>query len=365
MTIKRPSQRSTKSEILSAFDELLSQKKDLERQLKSTKKVATVVPEQAERNGHAPVVMVEAPIKSSLLNSQSIELIVDGLNQLQLGFGGAVSDLSEKLVQEVTQLERLQATVTEEAEQLTSLHNLEFADTSLDELLEQYEESAKTLHTELAERQETVDQEMTQSRKAWTKEQEEYYRAAEERNENQVKTQQRDTEEYNYSLIRDRKLSDETYEQQRQGLYQELKELRETQEKEWGQREKAIAEQETEFVELKAKVEAQPEERKAAIKRAKEEGKGIANAQAKVKADLAAKEVQGQTRAYDLQIQSLQENIQTQDARLQTLSKQLDAALKQVQDLAVKAIEGASNASSFQAVKEIAIEQAKTQNKNK
>ncbi|NEQ98126.1 MAG: hypothetical protein F6K30_15645 [Cyanothece sp. SIO2G6] len=365
MTTKRPSQRNTKSEILSAFDNLLSQKKDLERQLKSANQAATAPPIHPERNGYAPVVTIEAPTQPTPLNAQSIEAIIDGLSQLQSGFGGAVSDLSEKLVQEATQLEQIQATVTKEAEQLTTLHNLEFADTSLEELLQQYEENAKTFDTELAERQETVDQEITQAQKAWTKEQEEYYRTAEERNENQVKTQRRDTEEYNYVLTRDRKLSDETYAQQQQRLYQELEELRQIQAKQWAEREKAIAEQETEFTELKTKVEVQPEERKAAIKRAKEEGKGIANAQAKVKADLAAKEVQGQTRAYDLQIQSLQENIQTQDARLQTLSKQLDAALKQVQDLAVKAIEGASNASSFQAVKEIAIEQAKTQTKNK
>ncbi len=57
------------------------------------------------------------------------------------------------------------------------------------------------------------------------------------------------------------------------------------------------------------------------------------------------------------------ETIQRQDGHLQTLSKQLDSALKQVQDLAVKAIEGASNVSSFQAVKEIALEQSKNPNK--
>jgi hypothetical protein len=47
------------------------------------------------------------------------------------------------------------------------------------------------------------------------------------------------------------------------------------------------------------------------------------------------------------------------------LSQQLDSALKQVQDLAVKAIEGASNRNSFEAMKEVALEQAKNQAKNK
>jgi chaperonin cofactor prefoldin len=116
---------------------------------------------------------------------------------------------------------------------------------------------------------------------------------------------------------------------------------------------------------VKAKVEAYPQELETAVKRAKEEGKGIAHHQAKVKADLAAKDIEGQKRTYELRIQALLDSIQNQDARIESLSQQLADALKQVQDLAVKAIEGASNVTSAQVFREIAIEQAKTQNKNK
>lgn len=74
-------------------------------------------------------------------------------------------------------------------------------------------------------------------------------------------------------------------------------------------------------------------------------------------------------RAISVEIHHLQElqqvRVQNQEARIHNLSKQLDGALKQVQDLAVKAIEGASNINSYQALKEIAMEQAKAQTKNK
>ncbi|NEP47136.1 MAG: hypothetical protein F6K35_51330, partial [Okeania sp. SIO2H7] len=101
------------------------------------------------------------------------------------------------------------------------------------------------------------------------------------------------------------------------------------------------------------------------IKNGKELGRNIGNYQAKVKADLLAKEIEGEKQVYNLRIQSFNQTIQNQEARIQNLSKQLDAALKQVQDLAVKAIEGSSNVNSFKAMKEIALEQAKTQQKNK
>jgi hypothetical protein len=66
-----------------------------------------------------------------------------------------------------------------------------------------------------------------------------------------------------------------------------------------------------------------------------------------------------------LRILSLEETIQNQEARSNNLAKQLDSALKQVQDLAVKAIERSANISSFQAVKQIALKQAKTTTNNK
>lgn len=358
MVTKRLTEKNTKTEILSAFDELLKQKKALEAQLLA--KPAEPAPSPNGRsNGKAPEPTIAPPPQ------QKMETIITGLNQLQLGFGGAVSDLSEKLTLEVLKLQELRQAVVGEAQQLEALHNLQAEDCTVGALIQQYEESSKTFSEELRSRRETLTQEITQARKAWTKEQEEHRRSIKERNETFTKTQRRDGEEYTYTLNLERKLSNDEYEQEAARLYRELEELQQTQQKQWAEREKTIRDRETQLTELKAKAEAIPKELEAAIKRAKEEGKGIANQQAKVKADLIAKEVEGQKRTYELRIQSLLETIQAQEARIQTLSNQLDGALKQVQDLAVKAIEGSASVSSFNAVKEIALEQAKNQNKAK
>jgi hypothetical protein len=362
MATKRPTEKNTKAEILTAFKELLQEKKELEAQMTQKPEVKTIEQRNGNGNGKSAPERTVSPVK---LNQQKMESIIEGLAQLQLNFGGAVSDLSEKLTQEAFKLQEVQSKVALERQQLEALHNLQATDGSLDTLVEEYEQSSKTFNEELRQRREQVEQTITSAKKAWLKEQEEYRRVIKERNETSGKTRQRDEKEYTYDLTLQRKLSDEEYEQEKQRLYQELEEFQKTEEKQWAEREKAIAERETQFSELKTKVEAMPKELEAAIKRAKEEGKGIAYHQAKVKSDLVAKEVEGSKRNYELRIQALQESIQNQDTRIQTLSKQLDAALKQVQDLAVKAIEGSSNQNSFQAMKEIAIEQAKNQNKMK
>lgn len=353
--VRRPSEKNTKAEILAAFDELLKEKKALETQAAQATKERS--PESSQKPAlKVTVVQPESPTMASVL---------EGLSKLQLNFGGAVSDLSERLTLEAVKLQEVRQAVTTEVQQLETLHGLQADDTSLETLIEQYGTSFKTFNEELGQRRETLEQEFSQAKKAWFKEQEEHRRTVKERNETLTKTRQRDTKEYTYNLTLQRKLDTDAYEQAQKALYQTLEELQRSQEKQWTERETAIAEREKQFAELKEKVEGFPKELESAIKRAKEEGKGIAHHQAKVKADLYAKDVEGNKRNYELRIQSLQETLQNQETRIHALSQQLSAALKQVQDLAVKAIEGAANVSSFQAMREIAIEQAKTQAKNK
>jgi hypothetical protein len=299
-------------------------------------------------------------------NQQKMQSTIDNLILLQFGFGGAVSELSEKLTSEASKLEELRRTVGEEVQQLQELHSLEdVAEDTLDNLIQEYEESAKTFVSEISEQRETIEQDLLSRRQAWEKEQQLQKLTVQERNDGEQKVRDRDEELYDYDLELQRNLDIEEYEQRQQTLYKEIEDFKQEQEKQWAEREKSIAEREKLSAEVKVKVEAFPKELEANIKNGKEIGRNIGNYQAKIKSDLFAKDLEGQKQNYELQIQGMLQTIQNQESRIASLSKQLDSALKQVQDLAVKAIEGASNLNSFQAVKEIAIEQAKTQQKNK
>jgi hypothetical protein len=363
---KKVNDKSTKAEILEAYKEAAEAKAALELQLKqvnhnppvNASPKQTVVPEK-------PIVEVSKPMTLTQ-NQQKMQSTIDNLILLQFGFGGAVSELSEKLTSEASKLEELRRTVGEEVQQLQELHSLEdVAEDTLDNLIQQYEESAKTFTEEISQQRETIEQELLSRRQAWEKEQQLQEVAVQERYDGDEKNRDRDVELYDYDLNLQRNLDVEEYEQRQQTLYKEIEEFKQEQEKQWAEREKSIAEREKLSAEVKAKVEAFPKELEANIKNGKDLGRNIGNYQAKIKSDLFAKDLEGQKQNYELQIQGMLQIIQNQESRIASLSKQLDSALKQVQDLAVKAIEGASNLNSFQAVKEIAIEQAKTQQKNK
>ena len=359
----KPNDKNTKAQILEAYDQLAQEQKALETQLKQLQKETKEKPPVvSEKKVPQPV----AAMNQQQVVSDKMISTIDSIVKLQSGFGSAVSELSEKLTTEAAKLAELQNSVAEEIQQLEELHNLEeIKEDTLDVLIQTYEDSSKAFREELSQRRETLDQEIQELRKTWEKEQDEYKRTIKERNDEQSKVRQRDAKEYNYDLALRRSLNNDQYEQTQKISYKQLEEAKQEQEKTWTEREKVIAEREKQFEELKVKVEAFEKEKEAAIKKAKEEGKGIANYQVKVKADMQNKELEGNKHFYELRIQSLEQSIQSSEARIQNLSKQLDAALKQVQDLAVKAIEGASTISSYQAFKEIAMEQAKGQFKGK
>ena len=359
----KPSDRSTKAQILEAYDQLLEERKSLESQLKQLQK---------EKKDKPPITQEKnLPQPATAMNQQLVVqdkmiLTIDSIVKLQAGFGSAVSELSEKLTLEAAKLEELRRSVAEETQQLEELHDLEeIKEDTLDTLIQAYEDNSKAFQEETSQRSEALEQEIQELKQACEKEQEEHKRLIKERNDEQSKIRQRDAQEYEYDLALRRSLDDEKYQQNQKNLYKQLEDDKQQQEQQWAEREKAIAEREKQFEELKTKVEAFEKDKETAIKKAKEEGKGIANSQVKVKANLQNKDVEGNKRFYELRIQSLEQTIQASEARIQNLSKQLDAALKQVQDLAVKAIEGASNISYYQEFKEIALEQAKGQLKGK
>ncbi len=359
MSAKKINQKNTKNEILEAYDELAKERLELKSQVDKLVKASNSVKSDNFKTSD------KTPVNQYSKVQEKMNFTIESLAKIQLGFGSAANELSEQLTTKASRLAEIKQIVEEQLEQLQQLHDLEVAEDTLDNLIQTYEENNSAYQEEFNQLSETLNREIQELKEAWQKEQEEYQRSIKERNENLSKNRQRDASTYKYDLERARHLEVDEYEQQQKELYKQLDEFEQEAEKQWNEREKTIAEKEKQFEELKVKVEAFPQQKEAAIRKATEEGKGIAHYQAKVKANLLAKDVEGQKAFYEQRIQSLELTINNQETRVQSLSKQLESALKQVQDLAVKAIEGSANVNSYQAIKEIALEQAKSPVKNK
>lgn len=369
----QPNVRSTKAEVLAAYKELAEEHKKLQAQLelalkekKAAEKMPTATAERTplyETRGEKKEAKEKEPVAAP--SPPSMEHIIENLSGLRSGFGNAINELSGKLVAEASRLAEVRRNIQQETQHLETLHDLEIGDDTLNTLIREYLETAKKFEGEAKQRREDFEQEMEEKKKVWQKEQEEHHRLIKERNESTKETLQREEAEYKYNLELKRKSENEEYNLEQKKLHQDLERLGEVKKKEWAEREKEIAAQEREIEEYRVRVEGFPGELETAIKKAREEGAESAGREIKAKTDLRAKEVEGEQRIYELKISSLEGIIEKQLQQIQDLSAKLDAILKQSQNLALKAIEGASSSGSLQAVKEIVLEQAKAGQKEK
>jgi phage terminase large subunit-like protein len=72
------------------------------------------------------------------------------------------------------------------------------------------------------------------------------------------------------------------------------------------------------------------------------------------------RENESEKRLAEMQIKALQDTIARQAADIEKLQAQVEEGKRQVQDIALKAIEGASGAQALNQINKIAMEQAKT-----
>ena len=350
------SSRNTKAQILSAYKDLMKDYKGLQKDFKDLQesKVAAVAPAAV------------APSGSSDPTNFTISDIIVGLQSLRTGLAASTGDLQQKLIAEADYLADLAEKVESINTQLTELHDIEDPSAeTLGQLVEGYQAEADAFEEELERLQKEHAEDLEAKQQAWAKEVDEHKLATKTRDEDLKRDRKRESEQYKYNLELERNLDEEQYQASKKEREKELAAQRELREKQWAERETELSEREKEFQELKSKADAFPVELESAVKKAKEEGVGIAKRNARIERSTLEKDHEGKLRVFEFKIASLEDTVKRQLQRIEKLSEQLQTAQNKAQDLAAQAIDGASNARSYEAVKEIAMEQAKNIGKSK
>ncbi|MGB3655452.1 MAG: hypothetical protein WBA41_30175, partial [Rivularia sp. (in: cyanobacteria)] len=173
--------------------------------------------------------------------------------------------------------------------------------------------------------------------KEWEKEQAKFALSEEAYNELLAKNREKEAEEYQYKLEDSRKINQDSYQETKRQLERELQQATREKEKDWVERERINQQRQRLLEEYQQKVATFPAELDTAVKKYREDAIKDTSGKAKVEADLFEKEWEGSKQSYDLKIQSLEQTIERQNAQIESISNQLQATLKQAQDLAMKA----------------------------
>ncbi len=336
------SMKNTKRELLDAYQNAMEQLREKERtQLK---------PEQTiQAKKEAQVVAAVTDLSADKV-SQEIGQLRNDINKM-------LSELAEKLTGEVERFETTQRAIAIKERELKEVYEIERSAASLAALIESQHQKSETFETEMAAKRNALTQEIEMLRQRGEKEKAERQAEAKEWEQQQAKQRKRQEEEYRYAFEREQQLARDKFEDEKARLLAEkemiasqTKAIKERTEKELQEREQRLAEREGELESLQAQVGAFPERLEAAVAKAVKETTEQVELEAKYRQDLMQKEFEGEKNVLAARIQSLEKSVREQSEQLAKLAQQQEAAYQKVQDVAVKAIEGASKAGSFEAL---------------
>lgn len=314
--------KSTKNEILAAYQAALKQLAEAKRENR-----------QEEKTRREQKAVVETA------TATTVEGIVKGLAELKLGIGRALDDLETQLTTEARRLAELRQAIEVETAHLSEIHDIQAEAGSLAALLAAQEEKRGTFARAMEEKAAAFDGEQQERRAQWKREQEEYERGRKERDEQLRKQRAREEEEYAYTLQLARKKEEDDYTTRRAQQEQELEARRLTLEKSWAERESTLGARESELAELRARVQSLPQDMEQAIGEAEVRLSERLSAQHGFEKEMLTRDAEAERKLKDQLIDTLTAKIRDQEERIRELSRKADEAAASVQGIALKALE--------------------------
>jgi myosin heavy subunit len=325
--------RRTKAEVQQEFDEV-------QHEVEQAREAKDRKADEAAR-------LHEGEVRQAV-DAITVDSVVQKISGLGLEVGKALSDISAKLGAEVQMLASVREAVALERSELERLHKIDVAATALDQLVQDY-----------AREKERLEEEISAQRAAWEEESARIERDRKEQEEGLKKQRQRETEDYEYKKTLERKKAQDKYDEEQRLTEKRNQERQETLEKSWQQREAALKEREEELAKLRLDAANFPARLEKEAQGAAERARRETEARFEQQILVMQKDAETERRVAELRIKTLEEAAERQTAHAAALEKQLADAKQQVQDIAIKAIEGASGAKALSHINQIAMEQAK------
>ncbi len=333
-TTKKLSTTNTKQEMLDTYNELLAQLEE--------KRDSDSAPEQkvADKASKQVVAVADALTADSIIRE---------ISGLKAEVGKVLTTLSDRLEQESGRYEAVKRAITEKEKELAEIYEIQKAASSLSALIEAQNLKKEEFDADMAERKDTLYREIEETRQEWQRERAQRTAELKEQEALESKKRAREKEEYDYNLQRERQTVKDAFEKEKAGLNEEKERLereialrREQSDRDFSEREQAIARQEQELADLRARVAAYPKELETTVAREVKLAVDKLQTEAKYKLELLQKEFEGERNVLESKIVSLEALVKDQAARISNLGEQVEKSYVQVQAIAVKAVEGSA-----------------------
>lgn len=320
------SAKSTKDQILSAYNEMVERLE--EKQVQS--------PLEEKKKGDERAIIAKSA-------QTSLDGIVSHLATLKITLTKQIDTLSENLLEEFSKLSDLKQAIAIEQAHLKELYEIKETAHSLSALMLMQKEQTEEFDARIKEEQEQFVKEMEDKKTLWDKKQAELEMTYAERQKKLEKQHKWEEEEYKHNLEIARRQETQAYALKQDALEKELEERRH----DLAQKEALIESRLTEIEMLKEKVRQFPEELARETERMAQEVTDKLNSQHKFAVTLKEKETEGEKKLHLQKIASLEAKVKEQDSFILQLTQKANEASQQVQSIACKALEASSQRLSY------------------
>lgn len=328
-TVPQITTSNTKQEMLAAYKEVV-------KQLKEKRETELKPQARSEEKQKQEAVQVA--------DSLSTEGIAREVGNLRSEISKVLIELSDRMEEEIGKYLRLKRAVEAREKELKELSEIEKEALSLAALLEAQKERRERFDSEMSEKKQSLEAEIASTRVAWKDEQKAHEADVQAREAVEKKKREREAEEYTYAFERQKRLAQEQFEYEKARMERENQLRRQELEKDLTAREQALIAKESELSQLRERVAGSAAELAAAVEKAVKEATERLTRESEGREALLRKEFEGEQKVLQSRIESLQQTVKEQQQQIVRLSGQIEKSYGQVQEIAVKAIEGTGGA---------------------
>jgi hypothetical protein len=289
ISTQQVSEKSTKSEILDAYKEVMS---------KLTEK-----PEDETIKEEKQIVDTAA--------KETVEKIIGDLSQLKISLSQTVGNLTEKLTWEAERLSSIRKATVIAQKELEDTQKVKITAKQLYDLI-----------TLQKKQEDDFKLEMDTQKNAWEEEKKQY-------EETKKRERTREEDEYEYNKKVERKRYQENWNE-------ELKKHESQKQEETESREAMLKE----LDELRKNVETYPAIKEKEIKAAVAQALALVNKDNQIQQNFAKQKADSELELLRSQLISLKATLKSQDDQIRELKIQLEASTKHIKDIAISVVEG-------------------------
>ncbi len=300
----------------------------------------------------------EAVAAADALSSEGVVRLI---GELKSTMARTLTELSDRLEEEIGKYSRLCRAVAAKDSELKRFTNPAVRLHALG-LLGDAERKQEEMERAFETKKEELQREIHAARAEWDNERVRHDIEVKEREIADHNRRKREQDEFKYNFAREQQLARDKFADEIATVQKETAERKSQLERDWAEREKTLAAAERELADLRTRAAGFAQELKAATERAAAEAVVRVEQQWKSAQELLRRELDGEKNVLATKIAALERTVKEQAEQLSRLEQQAEKAYAQVQEIAVRAIEGSASAKQLANLQQLFSEQLRKSN---